>query len=92
MEGVVDGYSHYSNDVGRGERPTLVKISENDREFNGRTHGISKSGKVHAGTQGKTEYEVKADSDESAFTNLIIVHKLSKTEYNRKPKTVIIYA
>ena len=90
MEGVVDGYSHCSNDVGRGERPTLVKISENDREFDGRE--FTESGKVHAGTQGKTEYEVKADSDESAFTNLIIVHKLSKTEYNRKPKTVIIYA
>lgn len=32
-EGLVDGYSHYSNDVERGQNPKLIQISENDREF-----------------------------------------------------------
>ena len=67
MEGVVDGYSYYSNDVGRGERPTLVKISENDREFNGRRYTVSGSrGESSEAPQG-TEYRIKAGSEESAF-------------------------
>lgn len=50
-EGLVDGYSHYSNDVSRGEKPRLIEISENLRQFDERTQ----SGLARGGTKGERE-------------------------------------
>lgn len=53
--GLIDGYSHYSNDVPRLENPKLIAISENLREF-------AERDKVN------TEKQSKASSSEAAFS------------------------
>ncbi len=50
--GLVDGYSHYSNDVNRDEKPKLIEISENVRQFDERGHSISQSTRENKTAQG----------------------------------------
>ena len=49
--GLVDGYSHYSNDVNRNEKPQLIEISENVRQFDERGHTLSGATRENTRTQ-----------------------------------------
>lgn len=51
MGGLVDGYSHYSNDVSRYEDPELIEISANVREFDERRLSFSKFGQGNQAAQ-----------------------------------------
>ena len=63
--GLVDGYSHYSNDVERGQSPKLIKVSENVRQFDERGHSVSKSTR-----EGQSNQKAKAaETNEIAYIN-----------------------
>ncbi|MBP3706499.1 MAG: hypothetical protein J6J13_04555, partial [Clostridia bacterium] len=72
-EGLVDGYSHYSNDVARGEKPKLIKISENVRQFDERRqYGIRRETQSQTQSGGpknlNNETNVATSEDEAAFS------------------------
>ncbi len=77
MEGLVDGYSHYSNDVARGEEPKLIEVSENVREFDERRSELGEAQKEKKRTIKTTEYkQVKADPTDGP------AYSLPKAQYS----------
>jgi len=49
--GLVNGYSHYSNDVNRNESPRLIEISDNVRQFDERRQTISRAAREYTKNQ-----------------------------------------
>lgn len=78
-EGLVDGYSHYSNDVARGETAVLKK-QKNIQLLPGR--GQRRNGMAQQGREGlkRKERDWKADLNKSAF--------LIPTDYTKKNEEI----
>ncbi len=56
QEGLIDGYSHYSNDVPRGEKPILYEAGDTGRSLEGdRGRGVRQSGRSLEDARAKTE-------------------------------------
>lgn len=81
MEGLLDGYSHYSNDVERGQSPILIEQQNEGLQLlhgrgqsgyrgnNKKRSGISQGNEVQTSAEGSTEEQEvnEADFTESAF-------------------------
>lgn len=56
QEGLIDGYSHYSNDVPRGEKPILYEAGDTRRPLEGdRGRGVRQSGRSMGDARAETE-------------------------------------
>lgn len=56
QEGLIDGYSHYSNDVPRGEKPILYEAGDTRRSLEGdRGRGLRQSGRSMGDARAETE-------------------------------------
>ena len=56
QEGLIDGYSHYSNDVPRGEKPILYEAGDAGRPLEGdRGRGVRQSGRSLGDARAETE-------------------------------------
>lgn len=56
QEGLIDGYSHYSNDVPRGEKPILYEAGDTGRSLEGdRGRGLRQSGRSMGDARAETE-------------------------------------
>lgn len=56
QEGLIDGYSHYSNDVPRGEKPILYEAGDTRRPLEGnRGRGLRQSGRSMGDARAETE-------------------------------------
>ena len=56
QEGLIDGYSHYSNDVPRGEKPILYEAGDAGRPLEGdRGRGVRQSGRSMGDARAETE-------------------------------------
>lgn len=56
QEGLIDGYSHYSNDVPRGEKPILYEAGDTGRSLEGdRGRGVRQSGRSLEDARAETE-------------------------------------
>lgn len=56
QEGLIDGYSHYSNDVPRGEKPILYEAGDTRRPLEGdRGRGVRQSGRSLGDARAETE-------------------------------------
>lgn len=56
QEGLIDGYSHYSNDVPRGEKPILYEAGDTGRPLEGdRGGGVRQSGRSMGDARAETE-------------------------------------
>lgn len=56
QEGLIDGYSHYSNDVPRGEKPILYEAGDAGRPLEGdRGSGVRQSGRSMGDARAETE-------------------------------------
>lgn len=56
QEGLIDGYSHYSNDVPRGEKPILYEAGDTGRSLEGdRGRGLRQSGRSMGDALAETE-------------------------------------
>ena len=56
QEGLIDGYSHYSNDVPRGEKPILYEAGDTRRPLEGdRGSGVRQSGRSMGDARAETE-------------------------------------
>lgn len=56
QEGLIDGYSHYSNDVPRGEKPILYEAGDTGRPLEGdRGRGVRQSGRSMGDARAETE-------------------------------------
>ena len=56
QEGLIDGYSHYSNDVPRGEKPILYEAGDTGRSLEGdRGRGVRQSGRSLGDARAETE-------------------------------------
>ena len=56
QEGLIDGYSHYSNDVPRGEKPILYEAGDTGRSLEGnRGRGVRQSGRSMGDARAETE-------------------------------------
>ena len=62
-EGLVDGYTHYSNDVARGEKPKLIEASENDREFDERLFRGKSVSQEMSRNEGSSENGIEASTE-----------------------------
>lgn len=56
QEGLIDGYSHYSNDVPRGEKPILYEAGDTGRSLEGdRGRGVRQPGRSMGDARAETE-------------------------------------
>ena len=70
MGDLADGYTHYSNDVEKGKRPTFIRASEDDRKFDERRFGLglySVKGKSEKTAISINKKDTGADFSVSAF-------------------------
>lgn len=85
-EDLIDGYSHYSNDVRKGESPKLIEASKGVQLLLGR--GRNTSEKIEKNIRQDKSSKSKAELENSAFSNGD--KKYSYNELTSKPDMEIV--